>query len=54
VLDSLKAFLPKSEQKNLHQLRGFKFTVIRVRFNDFKILVKRQFTLVLNIKWKEN
>jgi hypothetical protein len=39
--------------KNVHHLRGFKFTVVRVRFNDFKILVKRQVTLVLNIKWKE-
>jgi hypothetical protein len=41
-------------KKSVCHLRGFKFTVIRVRFNDFKILVKRQFTLVLNIKWEEN
>jgi hypothetical protein len=47
-------FIEKSLQKNLHHLRGFKFTVARVRFNGFKKLVKRQFTLVLNIKWNEN
>jgi hypothetical protein len=47
VLDSS---IPKSEKKNVRHIRGFKFTVVRVRFNDFKIVVKRQFTLVLNIK----
>jgi hypothetical protein len=40
--------------KKSPSVKGLKFTVVRVRFNDLKILVKRQFTLVLNIKWKEN
>jgi hypothetical protein len=53
VLDSLISSF-KKVSKNVCQLRGFRFTVVRDRFNDFKKLVQRQFTLVLNIKWKEN
>jgi hypothetical protein len=49
-LVSLKA-KEKQKSKKVCHLRGFKFTVVRVRFNGFKILVKRQFPLVLKIKW---
>jgi hypothetical protein len=57
VLDSLisrfEQFFKKVSKKS-PSVKGLKFTVVHVRLNDFKILVKRQFTLVLNIKWKEN
>jgi hypothetical protein len=47
-----RAHIVSLKQKNLCHLRGFKFTVVRVRFNGFKILVMRQFTLLLNIKYR--
>ena len=39
-------------QKCVGQLRGLEFTPVRVLFNEFKNLDKRQFTLVLKVKWE--